>query len=128
DGDLLRQITACDGGRHFRDVPHLAGKITRHRIHRISQVFPRAGHTAHVGLTAQFSFTADLSGDARYFRSEGTELVHHRVDGVFQLQDFPTDIDRDFLREIAVGHRGCDFGNVAHLVGQITGHRVYRIG
>ena len=40
------------------------------------------------GLAAQLAFGAHFAGHARHFRGEGVELVHHGVDGVFQLQDF----------------------------------------
>ena len=40
------------------------------------------------GLAAELAFGADLARDARHFRGEGVELVHHGVDGVLQLQNF----------------------------------------
>ena len=43
------------------------------------------------------------------------ELIHHRVDGVLQLEDLALDIDGDLLGEVAVGHGGGDLGDVAHL-------------
>src|SRR5256885_10142697 len=57
------------------------------------------------------------------FRSggEGAKLVHHRIDGVFEFEDFAFDIDGDFLREVAVGHGGGDRGNVVHLGGEVAG-------
>ena len=43
---------------------------------RTAELYPNAR------LTTKFSFSTDLARDACYFRCEGTELVHHRVDGV----------------------------------------------
>src|SRR5207244_4396574 len=58
------------------------------------------------------------SRHARHFRGERVELVHHRVDRVLQLQNFPARIDRDLGRKIALGH-GCGHTcDVTHLVGQ----------
>ena len=41
----------------------------------------------HLGLAAELAFRADFAGHARHFRGERVELVHHRVDGVLQLED-----------------------------------------
>ena len=43
---------------------------------------------SHVGLAAQLAFGADFARHAGHFGSEGVQLVHHRVDGVLQFQDF----------------------------------------
>src|SRR5206468_1727978 len=53
DGDLLRQIAHRHGGGHLRDIPNLPGEIGGHRIHRVSQVLPRAGHAADFRLSTQ---------------------------------------------------------------------------
>src|SRR6185312_9902011 len=66
--------------------------------------------------------------DARHFGGEGIQLVHHRIDGVFQLQNFAFDVDRDLARQIASSNGGRHFGDVAHLPGQVAGHGVYRVG
>src|SRR6201984_1154598 len=50
-------------------------------------------------VPATFSFGADLAGHARHFSRERAELVHHRVDGVFEFQDFAADGDRDLFGE-----------------------------
>ena len=42
----------------------------------------------HVGLAAQLAFGAHFAGHAGHFRGERAELIHHRVDGVFQFEDF----------------------------------------
>src|SRR5205085_504678 len=77
DGDLLGQVALGDGGGDVGDVAHLAGQVTRHEIHAFRKVLPGAGHTLHVGLTAQYAFGADLAGHARHFRGERTELLDH---------------------------------------------------
>src|SRR6202043_1795908 len=59
---------------------------------------------------------------------KGVELVDHRVDGVLQLEDFAAHVDRDLLRQVAAGDRGRDFGDVAHLGGQVRGHEVDVVG
>ena len=128
DGDLLRQVAAGNGGGHLGDVAHLGREVAGHGVHAVGQVLPRAGDTLHVGLAAELAFGADLAGHARHFRREGSELVHHRVDGVFQLEDFALHVDGDLARQVAVGDGGRHVGDVAHLGGEVAGHRVHAVG
>src|SRR5438105_1753143 len=79
DGDLLRQIAVRDCGRDFRNVTHLAGQVSGHRVHRVGEIFPRPGDAFHVGLTAKPPFRSHLTSHARHFRGERTELIDHRV-------------------------------------------------
>ena len=115
DRDLLGQIAARDGGGDVSDIAHLPGQIARHEVHRIGQVFPSSGNAFHPGLTAENSFGTHFARHARDFRSERTQLVHHHVDGVLQLQKFAFDVDRDFFRQVSIRHRGCDRGDVTDL-------------
>ena len=57
-----------------------------------------------------------------------TQLIDHRVDRVFQFRDFAADVDRDLLRQVAVGHGRGHVGDVAHLVGEVAGHEVHAVG
>jgi hypothetical protein len=40
------------------------------------------------GLAAELAFGAHFARHARDFGGEGVQLVHHRVDGVFQVREF----------------------------------------
>ena len=82
----------------------------------------------HLGLAAELAFGADLARDARHFGGERAELVDHRVDGVLQLEDLAAHVDGDLLRQVAVGDRGGDVGDVAHLGGEVAGHEVDVVG
>ena len=82
----------------------------------------------HVGLAAELAFGADFLRDAGHLRGERAELVHHRVDGVLQLEDLALRVDGDLLRQVAVGDRGGDLGDVAHLVGEVAGQDVHVVG
>ena len=128
DGDLARQVAAGDGGGHLGDVAHLGGQVAGHGVDGVGQVLPGAGDARHLGLAAELAFGADFAGDARDFRGEGAQLVDHGVDGFFQLEDFAAHVDGDLAREVAVGDGGGDFGDVAHLAGQVAGHGVDRVG
>ena len=85
--------------------------------------FQVPGDALDLGLAAELALGADLAGDAGDLRGEAVELVDHRVDGVLQLEDLAADGDGDLLREVAVGDRGGDLGDVAHLAGEVAGHR-----
>src|SRR4029079_6086863 len=105
-----------------------AGQVAGHRVDGIGKVLPCSGDAFHVGLAAELTFGADLAGDARHFRRERRELVDHRVDDVFDLQDFAADVDRDLLRQVAVRDGRRDIGDVAKLDGEVAGHQVHGVG
>jgi hypothetical protein len=46
-------------------------------------------------LAAEPAFGADLARDAGHLAGKAVELIDHGVDGVFQLENFTADIDRD---------------------------------
>ncbi len=118
DGDFLGEVAVGDGGGDLGNVTDLAGEVAGHRVDAVGQVLPGAGDPLDVGLAAELSFGSDLAGDAGHFGSERAELVDHRVDGVFELEDLALDVDGDFLGEVAVGDGGGDLGDVADLSGE----------
>src|SRR5690606_23283237 len=128
DGDLARQVAPRDRGGHVGDVAHLSGEVGGHRIHVVGQVFPGAADPGHLSLPAELALGADLARDARHFAGEAVELVDHRVDGVLELENLALHVDRDLLRQVAAGDGGRDLGDVAHLPGQVGGHRVHVLG
>ena len=99
-----------------------------HPVDVVGQVLPRAADAGHDGLAAQLAFGADLARDARDLGGEAAELIDHRVDGVLQLEHLALHVDRDLLREVAVGDRGGDERDVADLVGEVAGHPVDVVG
>ena len=90
-------------------------RLLSHEIHAVGQVLPRAGDPFNGRLPTQFSFRTDLARHSRDFRSKGVELIHHRIYGVFHLENFTLYIDRDFLRQVASRNRRRDVCDVAHL-------------
>ena len=101
-----------------------AVRLRTHCVDRVGEVLPRSRHAGHHGLDAQPAFGADLAGHAGDFRGEGAELLHHRVDGFFELQNLAADVHGDLLGKIAIGHGDGDVGDVADLAGKVRGHRV----
>src|SRR5262245_14180644 len=128
DGDLSREVAAGDGGGDVGDVPDLTGEVRGHRVHRVGEVLPRAGDAGHDRLSAELALGADLARHARDFRREPVQLIDHRVDGVFQLENFAFDVDGDLARQVAARDRGRHLGDVPDLSGQVGTHRVDRIG
>src|SRR4029078_7076319 len=125
---LLVELALGDGRRDLGDVAHLRGEVPGHRVDVVGQVLPGATHAPQVGLAAQLALGADFARHAGHFGGEGVELVHHRVDGVLELENLALDVDGDLLRQVALCHGRGDFGDVADLAGQIAGHRVDVVG
>ena len=59
---------------------------------------------------------------------EGAERVGHVVDGVGERGDLALGFDDELLRQVAVGDRGDDLDDAAHLRGQVRGHEVDVVG
>ena len=125
---LRDKVAAGDGGGHLGNVAHLGRQVAGHGVHRVGEILPRSGHARYNGLPTQFAVGAHLTGDARHFGGKRAQLVHHGVDGFFELKNFAAHIDGNFAGEIAAGNGGCDLGNVAYLAGQVAGHRVDGVG
>jgi hypothetical protein len=70
DRDLLREVAVRHRGGDLGDVAHLRGEVRRHRVHRVGEVAPRAGHAAHVGLTAELAFGTHFARHAGHFGRE----------------------------------------------------------
>ena len=127
DGQLLVQIAVRDSSHHFHDAAHLRRKVGAHRVHRVGQIFPRSRDAGHDGLHAQTPFGSNLARHARHFGSKRAQLLHHRVDCFLELKNFAAHVHGDFAREVAVGHRDGDFGNIANLAGKIGRHDIHGV-
>src|SRR5207302_1793164 len=97
DGDLLGKVAAGHGLGDVGDVTHLAGEVTGHEVDVVGQVLPGAGYVLDARPIAELAFGADLAGHARHLGRERAQLIHHRVNGVLELEDFAFDIDGDLL-------------------------------
>ena len=128
DGDFAGEVAARYGRGDLGDVADLRGEVSGHGVDRVGEVLPGARYAGHDGLSAESAVGADFASHAGDFGGEGPQLVHHRVDGFFELQDFATHVHGDFAGEVAAGHRSGDFGDVADLAGQVAGHGVDRVG
>jgi len=105
DRDLLGKVAAGHRDGHVGDVADLGREVRRQQVDVVGEVLPGAGDAGHLGLAAQLAFGADLAGHARHLAGEAVQLVDHRVDGLFQLQNLAAHVDGDLLGQVAVGHR-----------------------
>ena len=106
----------------------MPGEVPRHCIHRIREILPGSGHAGHVGLSAKPSLASDLTGHPRHFSCKRAELLDHRVERFFQLQNFAAHVYSDLLRKIARGDGSSHFGDVADLACEIAGHEIDIVG
>ena len=125
---FLERSPSATAGHHLDDAAHLPRQVRGHQVHVVGEVLPGAGHAGHLRLPSQLALGADLARHARHLRGEDAQLLHHRVDGLLELQDLALGVDGDLLGEVAVGHRRGDQRDVAHLRGQIAGQHVHVVG
>src|SRR5581483_2314724 len=97
-GDFAGQIAIRDGGCDFRNVSYLGGKVSRHKVYVVREVFPGSGDTWYLSLAAELAFGTDFARHAGHFTGERVQLVHHGVNGFFKFQNFAFDVDRNLAR------------------------------
>ena len=125
---IFLKVAVGHGRRHFGDVAHLAVRLPAIEF----TVSVRSFQVPATPRTSAWppSLPSVPTSRATRVTSEAkrVELVHHRVDGVLQLQDLALHVHRDLLRQVAVGHGGGHFGDVADLAGKVAGHQVHAVG
>src|SRR6059058_2567914 len=80
--DFSRKIPARYGCSHFCNVADLPGQITSHQIYGVGEVFPGAGHTRNLSLTAELSVRTHFTRHTRDFSGEHAQLLDHGIDNV----------------------------------------------
>ena len=127
-GDLLREIALSHSGGHLSDVAHLTREVIGQLVDVVGEVFPRSRDPFDLGLSPKLTLGAHLLGHAGDLAGKSVEVVHHRVDGLFQLQDLALDVHGDLLREIALGHGSRHLGDVTDLPREVVGQLVDVVG
>ena len=79
----------------------------------------------HVGEPGEVGLQPVLLGVAL---GREPQVVDHRVDVVLELGDLAARLDLDRARQVALGHRGRDLGDGAHLGGEVGGEQVHVAG
>src|SRR5262249_13692218 len=115
DGDLPGEIAIGDRDGKRVVMANLGRYIGGHEIDVVGQVLPGAGNAFHAGLAPELTFSSHFTRHARYFEGERIELIHHRVDGVLQVENFAPHFDGDLPGEIATGDSAAHIGNIADL-------------
>ena len=118
--DRPGQVARGDRAGHLGDRADLPGQVPGQLVHVLGQPLPGAGHALDLGLAAQPALAADLAGHPGDLGGERGQLVDHGVDGGLQLQDLAARVHVDLLGQVALGDRGGDLGDVAHLAGQVV--------
>jgi hypothetical protein len=124
DRDRLCQVAFCHRGGDVADRAHLTRQVACQLIHVVSQVAPDTCCTGHVRLTAELTFDTHVTGHAGHLLGEGRERDGHGVDGVDQGRDLALGSHGQLLIGVAVGDRGHDAGDAAHLLGEVTRHQI----
>ena len=89
---------------------------------------PHARGAWHVGLTAEATVDADVARDARDLIGERRQRVDHVVDRVDERRDLAARREVELRIEVAVGDRGDDGRDAAHLLGEVARHDVDVVG
>ena len=127
-GQILFQVAVGDRRHNLDDAANLFGQVGGHEVHGIGQILPGTGDAGDLGLTAEFALGADLARHAGDFARERVQLVDHRVDGIFQFENFTLHVDRDLARQVASRHGRGHFGDVADLCRQVRRQQVDVVG
>ena len=98
DRDFLGKIAARDGGRNFGDISDLAGQVAGHRVDGVSEIFPRASDAGHLRLAAELAVRADFARYACHFGGKRAQLIDHRIQRVFEFENFALHVDRNLAR------------------------------
>ena len=90
--------------------------------------FQTPDDAGHVGLAAELPLDADFARDRRHLVGEDAERVGHVVDRLGERGDLALRFEDELLAQVAVGDRGDDLDDAAHLLGQVRGHDVHVVG
>src|SRR5690606_30959425 len=132
DVDGPGQVALRDRGGHPGDLADLTGQAAGHQVDRVGQILPRATDAAHSTLRAEPALDADLHRDPGQLRVELAELRVHVVDGPGVAEELAAERQIGALlvralAQVALGDRGHDPRDLAHVVGQAVEHGVLRV-
>ena len=128
DLDRPGQVSLGHGSGDLGDRSDLRRQIGGQQVDVAGEILPGARGARHVRLAAQPALHADLSRDVRHLIGKGRQRAGHVVDGFRERRDFAFGLDAQALLEVAVGHRGHDFHDAPHLLGEVGGHDVDVVG
>src|SRR5205085_575067 len=98
------EVALGDRGGDVGNRADLVGEVCGEQVDVAGEVFPSAGGTGDVGLTAETAFDSDFAGHASDLLGEDCERISHVVDGLGQSGDFTLGLDGKRLLQVAGGH------------------------
>jgi len=99
----------------------MGGEVRRHDVDVVCTIFPDPETPFPHRFATQFASRVNRAGHARNLGREGIDLIdYHRIDAVLKFEDLAFDINRECLRQVAIGHRDGRLGNISHLISQIS--------
>ena len=78
-------------------------------------------------MSAKFAVRSNFTRHASHLGREGPQLVHHRVDRFFELQNLAAHVHGDLLGQVAIGDRDRDLRDVSDLSSEVARHLVDRL-
>src|SRR5438105_414028 len=88
----------------------------------VTSAMLRTCHATHFSLPTQLPFRTHFAGHARHFSRKRRQLVHHRINRIFQFENFTLHVHRNFLGQVPLRHRRRDRRDVTHLRRQVACH------
>ena len=79
-------------------------------------------------MAAESALHADLTRNGCHLIGKRGKRSCHIVDGFRECRNFALGVHGQLLRKIAVGHRGYDLDDPAHLFGKVCSHHVHIVG
>src|SRR5258706_401218 len=125
------RATAVVTSAMLRTLPVRLWPIEIHPLPPRGPLLPRPGHPLPLRLPAELSFRSHFPRDARHFRGERAELVHHLVDRLRRAQEFSlqravVDLQGHRLRKVALGDRADHPRRFTGRVHEVVDERVNR--
>ena len=122
------EVAVRHGGRDLGDVAHLAVRLPAIELTLSVRSFQVPGDASHLGLAAELAFGAHFAGDAGHLPAKALSWSTIVLMVFFSSRISPSTSTVIFFGEVAVGDRGGHLGDVAHLRGEVAGHRVHVVG
>src|SRR5207247_9323106 len=116
------------GCSYFSNSAHLVSQVVSQQVHVTGEIFPGARGAGNIGLTAETSFDADFACHRGDLSGEGRQGVGHVVDRLGERRHFTLGVNCELALQVAVGHRGHDLDDTAHLFGEVGGHDIDVVG
>ena len=128
DGDRPGQVALGHGGGHLGDGAHLGGQVGGELVDVVGEVAPGPAAPGTLAWPPSLPSTPTSRATFVTWSAKVASVSIMLVDGVGERGDLALGVDRELALQVAVGDRGHDLGDAAHLAGQVGGHQVDVVG